>query len=176
MEKFIGVKRVLAKPMTRGAYNELRGWDTPPEEDEMDAGYLVEYLGSPNKNHPDFDNYISWSPEEVFNNAYRKFGEMSFGDAVEALKAGYPVARKGWNGKGMYVFKQIPAEIGLEIIPKMQSVPESVKGDMMARNQSLKYTNQMAIVHPDGRVDSWAPSSSDVFAEDWFVLIPVSAE
>jgi hypothetical protein len=28
----------------------------------------------------------------------------------------------------------------------------------------------MLIVNPDGRADSWVPSSSDVFAEDWRVI------
>lgn len=33
----------------------------------------------------------------------------------------------------------------------------------------IDYTNQMLIINPDGRADSWVPSSSDVFAEDWEV-------
>ena len=27
---------------------------------------------------------------------------MNFGQAIEALKAGKKVSRKGWNGKGMF--------------------------------------------------------------------------
>ena len=30
--------------------------------------------------------------------------EMTFGGALEALKAGKKVARTGWNGKGMYLY------------------------------------------------------------------------
>ena len=52
---------------------------------------------------------------------------MNFGKAIEALKEGKLVARDGWNGKGMFVMKQIPAEIGLDIIPRMQSVQQSAK-------------------------------------------------
>lgn len=29
---------------------------------------------------------------------------MNFGKAIEALKEGKKVARKGWNGKGMYLW------------------------------------------------------------------------
>lgn len=36
-------------------------------------------------------------------------------------------------------------------------------------NPHIDYTNQMLIINPDGRADSWVPSSSDVFAEDWEV-------
>ena len=43
MKKFIGVKLVDAKPMTRGEYNILRGWELPSDENEGDLGYLVKY-------------------------------------------------------------------------------------------------------------------------------------
>lgn len=96
--------------------------------------------------------------------------KLNFGQAIEAAKEGKMIAREGWNGKGMFVFKQIPADIGLDIIPKMQSVPDSVKAKMVRDGVTLKYTNQMALVQPDGRVDSWVASSSDTFAEDWMIV------
>ena len=42
-------------------------------------------------------------------------------------KAGFPIRRSGWNGKGLMVFKQVPAHIDSDIIPKMQSIPQSAK-------------------------------------------------
>ena len=95
---------------------------------------------------------------------------LNFGQAVEALKLGFLVSRNGWNGKGMFVMKQIPAEIGLDIIPKMQSVQESAKKKLIELNVTLKYENQMLIIKQDGTADSWVPSSSDIFAEDWIIL------
>ncbi len=95
---------------------------------------------------------------------------MNFGQAIEALKEGKLISRSGWNGKGMYVLKQIPATIGLDIIPKMQSLPQAAKDNLIKRGQEISYTNQMLIVNADGRADSWVPSSSDCFAEDWEVL------
>ena len=71
MNKFIGTKEVKAKPLNLGAYNALRGWDLPKNENPDTEGYLVEYLDSPNKNHPDYDNYISWSPKDVFERSYK---------------------------------------------------------------------------------------------------------
>ena len=96
--------------------------------------------------------------------------KLNYGQAIESLKNGKKITREGWNGKGMFVFKQIPAEIGLDIIPKMQSVPQSVKDEMLKNGTTLKYTNQMVIVNADGRVDSWVASSSDTFANDWIEL------
>lgn len=95
---------------------------------------------------------------------------MNFGKAIEALKQGKAIQRKGWNGKGLFVVKQVPATIGSDIIPTMQSLPQSAKDILMSReNPHIDYTNQLLIVNPDGRADSWVPSSSDVFAEDWVV-------
>ena len=96
----------------------------------------------------------------------------SFGEAIHALKFGLAIRRKGWNGKGLFVVKQVPAHITEEIIPKMQSLPQSAKDIIMSReNKYIDYTNQMLIINPDGRADSWAPSSSDVFAEDWEIVV-----
>lgn len=67
MKKYQSHKTVLAKPMTRGAYNTLRGWELPANENWGDEGYLVEYPGGGAPNHPDFKNYIIWSPKDVFD-------------------------------------------------------------------------------------------------------------
>ena len=60
MQKYIGVKRIEARPMTRGDYNTYRGWQIPADENPADEGYLVKYR----------DGYESWSPKEVFEEAY----------------------------------------------------------------------------------------------------------
>lgn len=96
------------------------------------------------------------------------FAGMGIAGAVNALKLGLAVRRKGWNGKGLFVVKQIPSHITSDIIPKMQSLPQSAKNILMSReNPHIDYTNQMLIINPDGRADSWVPSASDIFADDW---------
>ena len=72
--RYLGEKEILAVPMLRGEYNQYRGWDNPDDENPADEGYLVEYLDSPNSVHPNHDNYISWSPKDVFERAYRPAG------------------------------------------------------------------------------------------------------
>ena len=52
---------------------------------------------------------------------------MNFGKVIEALKGGRCAQREGWNGKGMFIFKQVPSVIDNSIISKMQSVPDSAK-------------------------------------------------
>jgi hypothetical protein len=65
-------KEVLARPMNRGAYNALRGWEMPANESPEDEGFLVEYLDGGPGNHPDFAGYISWSPKTVFERSYKE--------------------------------------------------------------------------------------------------------
>lgn len=72
IKKYKSLKCVQARPMTRGAYNELQGWTIPPDEDPKDEGYLVEYLDGGKPNHKDFANYISWSPKDVFDRNHKE--------------------------------------------------------------------------------------------------------
>lgn len=74
MQQYTGTKVIKAKELSRGEYNKLRGWVTPSDENPDDAGYLVEYVGQGNPNHADFANYISWSPKQVFEEAYKPSG------------------------------------------------------------------------------------------------------
>ena len=161
MKKFIGTKVIMAEPMTMTEAQKLLGREIKPATDEED-GYLVEYK----------DGYKSWSPKSVFEEAYHKVGLFNFGDAIVLLKTGIAVRRKCWNGKGMFIVKQVPSHITGDIIPNMQSLPQSAKDILMSREDPhIDYTNQMLIINPNGRADSWVPSSSDVFAEDWEVVV-----
>lgn len=97
---------------------------------------------------------------------------MSFGEAIVALEQGHAVQREGWNGNGLFIVKQIPAKIEGLIIDKIQSLPQSCK-DLLKEREGvphIDYTNQMLIINPDGRADSWVASSSDTFAHDWHIL------
>jgi len=70
MQRYVGSKVVNARPMSRGAYVSLRGWELPADENAMDDGYLIEYADRFDENVPGFLGYISWSPADVFERAY----------------------------------------------------------------------------------------------------------
>ncbi len=104
---------------------------------------------------------------------------VDFGQAIKALKEGKRVARKGWNGKGLFVFMQVPSTISMEIVPKMQSLQESVKDTFIKRSltpnapkstENINYKNQLAIVYPDNTIYGWVASPSDILEEDWIIL------
>jgi len=102
---------------------------------------------------------------------------ISFGEATEALKEGKRVSRVGWNGKGLFIFIQVPSSVPSNIIPKMSSLPQSVKDEFERRfnrpemtDGLIKYSNQIAIVYPDNNIYGWTPSVSDSLAIDWIIL------
>ena len=111
---------------------------------------------------------------DIFEKTYDEAdneSSMTFGDAIEVLKQGGAIRRSGWNGKGMMVFKQVPAHIESDIIPKMQSLPQSAKELILKGKGFIDYTSQCLIYNENtGRADSWVPSISDVFAEDWEIV------
>ena len=102
---------------------------------------------------------------------------MNFGQAIEALKEGKRVQRTCWNWKGLFVFMQVPSSINREIVPKMQSLPQSVKDEFERRfndpNEQIDaiyYDNPLALVNPSNLITGWAASVSDSLANDWVIL------
>lgn len=69
MRQYIGTKIVIATAMTRAEYNIYRGWKLPVNEEEGDAGYLIEYQDGGKPNDDRHVGYISWSPAEQFERA-----------------------------------------------------------------------------------------------------------
>ncbi len=156
MKQYIGTKIIKAKPMTRGEYNTLRGWKIPENENPDDAGYLVEYS----------DGYISWSPEKQFDEAYRRCDNLTFGLAIEALKKGMKVARKGWNGKGMFVVYQKGYPDGIPCNKQTAEAWGINEGDLFVCNPYLQIKNV------NDSHSMWVPSIGDVLAEDWCIVRP----
>jgi Phage protein (N4 Gp49/phage Sf6 gene 66) family len=71
VQTYVGTKVIHATPMTRGFYNGLRGWTVPENEDPRDEGFMVEYTDGGAPNVSGYAGYISWSPKDVFEKAYR---------------------------------------------------------------------------------------------------------
>ena len=154
MKKYIGTKMIEARPMNRGDYNKYRGWDIPGDENQADDGYLVKYQ----------DGYESWSPKNVFEEAYRDCMGMTFGIALELLKKGNKVARKGWNGSGMFIVYQKGYPDGIPCNKQTAEAWGMRKGDLFKCNPYLQIKNV------DGSHSMWVTSIGDVLAEDWVVV------
>jgi hypothetical protein len=99
------------------------------------------------------DGYESWSPKDVFEEAYRECASMTFGLALECLKKGMHVCRAGWNGKGMWLELQTPDAHSKMTLPYV----------------FLNYPAD-AQNTPGARVP-WLASQTDMLAEDWKIVI-----
>lgn len=155
----IGMKLVYAIAMTRGEYNVYRGWEQPVDEDPADKGFLIEYVDGGKPNHPNHSGYISWSPEHVFKPAYHSSGNWRFGEALEMLRRGYKVQRKGWNGKGMWL---VMVKGTTHVWPK-EGTPYHTAG-----LKEVDIDPHLDLYTAKGSMQpGWNPSQADLFAEDW---------
>lgn len=86
--------------------------------------------------------------------------EFDFGSAVHLLKMGKKVARKGWNGAGMYVY-YVPAAS----YPAQRNSKSTMAGEFP--DDMVPYREYLALKTAQGDVATWAPSVSDALATDW---------
>ncbi|CAG9228758.1 DUF2829 domain-containing protein [Burkholderia vietnamiensis] len=157
LKRYIGTKLVNATPMTRQAYNDFRGWATPDDENGADEGFLVEYVDGGAPNTLQYAGYVSWSPKGVFERSYRPVSGITFGEAIEALKAGKRVARAGWNGKGMW----------LALVRGYDYNPDSGRGAASALG--CKKLPWIGMKTADHKFVPWSASQTDMLAEDWTI-------
>lgn len=77
---------------------------------------------------------------------------MDFGEALRALKSGARAARKGWNGKGMWLELQVPDLFSKMTLPYIYlNYPDNAQNT------------------PGARVP-WLASQTDMLAEDWEIV------
>lgn len=112
------------------------------------------------------------------NNNIDAIGQLSFGTVISALKVGFLAYRKGWNGKGLFVFKQVRVTIAKkEIIENMLSLNDLSKQLVLGANGIINYSNQCLIYNANtGEANNWVPSISDIFAEDWCIVTKINMD
>ena len=79
---------------------------------------------------------------------------MNFGEALTGLKTGKAMARRGWNGKGIFIKAQFPDENSKMTAPYIY-----------IDSSGFQTSNPDA---PKNCVP-WLASQTDMFAEDWEV-------
>ena len=157
MKKYIGTKMIQAEPAFRVSAGDFKNvihpktWPVPEDRtgQTWEDGYKVVYP----------DGYVSWSPKDVFEEAYRETTGMNFGLAIEALKKGLRVARNGWNGKGMYVFLAYEADFVTD-------------ADLSAFDQLEVEVSDMLVLKTaqDTFQPGWLATQSDMLADDWYIV------
>lgn len=136
MERYIGTKIIEAEPMERYI----------GERAEM--GYKVRYS----------DGYESWSPKDVFEEAYRPTDCMSFGLAIEAMRKGHKVRRRGWNGKNQHI----------ELASAISYV--NPDGTIVNAEHDAIGNKAIAFCGTSGVQMGWLASQADMLADDWEIV------
>lgn len=107
---------------------------------------------------------------------------LDFWWALTALKAGKLVQRKGWNGKGMFLFIRPADELAVKmVVQQVKSLPQSVKDYFhlnctnewgepveLTEGSPVKFTSYLCMKAADGTiVNGWLASQTDMLADDW---------
>ena len=91
---------------------------------------------------------------------------LNFGDAIKALKEGKKVARKGWNGKNMWLWLKPAAIIKAEWCkdPMLKEIVDANGGEAEALGTICMKTADNKIL------TGWSASQTDMLCEDWMVV------
>ena len=158
MKQYIGTKIIQAEPAVRiedpmgnRRVVPLSQHPIASRADKVDMGYKVVYAP---------DGYESWSPQDVFEAAYRVTDGMNFGLAIEAAKMGKKIARAGWNGKGMFLYH----------VPAAAYPPSTEVAKAYFHGENVPYGEYIAMKTAQGNVVPWLASQTDMLADDWYIV------
>ena len=156
MQTYIRTHIVEAEPMTRGEHLKSKGLTLiPGTGNEADEGYFIQYP----------DGYKSWCPKASFEKSARPIDGMTFGQAIEAMKMGKKVARKGWNGKGMYLWLLPAAEV------KREWCKDARLLEAFGDSDTLSCLGSIRMFTADKKVlTGWLASQTDMLSEDWNIV------
>lgn len=89
-----------------------------------------------------------------------KMERSNFSWALNRLKEGLRVRRRGWNGKVLWLKAQYPDEHSKMTLPYIYM-------EYPSWGEEIKEGNP---IYPEGCRVPWLASQSDFFAEDWELL------
>ena len=94
---------------------------------------------------------------------------MDFGDAIRALKRGQKVARKGWNGKGMWL--SLSGSLGPRNIAFENFWSRNNSGYARLNGGSASVLPCVTMKTATGEIlMGWLASQTDMLAEDWEIV------
>lgn len=141
MKTYIGTKVIKAEP--------CKVWKEMGKHAIGEDGYRVVYP----------DGYISWSPKDVFEKAYHELThDMTFGQALDALKTGQKVSRHNWNGKGQYI----------ELAVRISYIDHN--GNEINVGHNTMGNKAIAFVSNQGVQLGWLASQADMLSDDWYIV------
>lgn len=86
--------------------------------------------------------------------------QYNIGQAVKLMQNGSKLARKGWNGKDMFIY-YVPAAA----YPAQRNTSRTMEG--IFPDDMVPYQEYIAMKTAQGNVVPWLSSQSDLLANDW---------
>lgn len=160
MSKYVGIKQVDAVPMAVAATPQYPSMDGHPEGTE---GYEVTYP----------DGYVSWSPKDVFDAAYKPTTSMSFPEALYMMKQGHSVACAHWNTFFMRV------EIGTvkKPLPPLEEIADGTLTEYPTAVTMLYDAPMFQLTTEELEVfQDWHPNRLDLQCSSWYVWTQEDAD
>lgn len=87
--------------------------------------------------------------------------QTDFSWALRMLKQGRKVARRGWNGKGMFLFLVQGSTFKVNRAPLLGIYPEGTE---------VNYQPHIDMKTADDTVVPWLASQSDLLSDDWDIV------
>lgn len=138
-------------------YSEEMGYKICRQKIENRVWMLLGFLLQTAVNGVNGETACSVLERELKRVAKQKTG-LSFGAAIEAVKGGKRIARKGWNGKGQYV----------ELASNVSYV--APKGEQVNADHAAIGNKALAFCGTSGVQLGWLASQADMLAEDWEIV------
>lgn len=111
---------------------------------------------------PEADSETAQSPGP-YGTLHLEYG--NFGQAIMALKNGLKVSRKGWNGKGMYLWLLPAATI------QKDWVKDPLLLSVFGEKDTLDCLGSIRMLTATGEVlTGWLASQTDMLANDWGIV------
>lgn len=101
------------------------------------------------------------------------------------MQRGNLVTRKGWNGKGVFIFMRPADELHISFVAQeIKSLPQRVKDYYyqdcvdesgnpidLKKDDVVKFTAYICMKAADGTIiNGWLASQSDMLANDWMIF------
>lgn len=121
----------------------------------------VEYINSTYD-----DNMTHKNSKDIYVIGFEFFSdkvlEYGFDIALKVIQRGKRVARRGWNGKNMFIY----------YVPKGEYAPQTKAAAKNCVNEKglVPYGAYIAMKTVDGTVVPWLASQTDMLATDWYTV------
>ena len=86
--------------------------------------------------------------------------KMNFSGALEMLKRGNKIARKGWSGKGMWL-QLVEMDFYSVLSDKIDGIKTGAEWNLLP---------WIGMKTADNKFVPWLPSQTDILATDWFIV------